>query len=173
MKRKIIIILLVLIAFILQSTVFQTISVGGVVPNILLIITSCFGFMRGKKEGLFVGFFSGLLIDIFYGGGFLGVYAMIYMFMGYFNGSFHHVFYPEDIKLPILFIASSDFVYCIVSYVALFLLRGRLNVFGYLSQIIIPEVVYTVLVTLILYRPILFINKSLEDDEKKNEAKFV
>lgn len=173
MKRKLIIFFLVLIAFIMQSTVFQIISVGGVVPNILLILTSCFGFMRGKKEGLFVGFLSGLLIDVFYAGGVIGIYAMIYMIMGYLNGFFHHVFYPEDVKLPILFIASSDFIYCVISYMVLFLLRGRFNIWGYLSQIIIPEVVYTVLITLIIYRPVLFVNRLLEDSEKKSEAKFV
>ncbi len=138
----------------------------------LLIVTSCFGFMRGKKEGMYVGLFSGLLIDVFYGGGMLGLYALLYLVMGYLNGFFHRVFYPEDIKLPIVFVAVSDGVYCIISYVLLFLLRTKMEFFSYLKMIILPEIVYTVLLTLIIYRLILGINNLLEKDEKEKEAKF-
>lgn len=45
-------------------------------------LTVSFGFMRGKKEGMFVGFFCGLLIDIFYGS-MIGFYALIYMYMDF------------------------------------------------------------------------------------------
>lgn len=172
MKRKITLFFLIIICFVLQTTGFQYVSLGGVVPNILLIVTSCFGFMRGKKEGMYVGFFSGILIDIFYGGGMLGLYALIYMVMGYLNGFFHRIFYPEDIKLPIVFVAVSDGVYCIISYVLLFMLRTRMEFVSYLRKIILPEIVYTILLTLIIYRIILGINNILEKDEKEKEAKF-
>lgn len=65
MRRKLILAVLILLAFVLQGTVFQTLSIASIVPNLLLILTVSFGFMRGKKEGMFVGFFCGLLIDIF------------------------------------------------------------------------------------------------------------
>ena len=67
MKRKIIVILTVIICFLLQSTIFKFLSFASISPNLLIIVTSSFGFMRGKKEGMVIGFFSGLLIDIFYG----------------------------------------------------------------------------------------------------------
>ena len=66
MRRKLILAVLILLAFVLQGTVFQTLSIASIVPNLLLILTVSFGFMRGKKEGMFVGFFCGLLIYIFY-----------------------------------------------------------------------------------------------------------
>ena len=79
MRRKLILAVLILLAFVLQGTVFQTLSIASIVPNLLLILTVSFGFMRGKKEGMFVGFFCGLLIDIFYGS-MIGFYALIYMY---------------------------------------------------------------------------------------------
>ena len=75
MRRKLILAVLILLAFVLQGTVFQTLSIASIVPNLLLILTVSFGFMRGKKEGMFVGFFCGLLIDIFYGS-MIGFYAL-------------------------------------------------------------------------------------------------
>ncbi len=172
MKRKIIVSLLIVISFLLQCTFFQSISLGGIVPNLLIVLTSSFGFMRGKKEGLLVGFFCGLLIDIFYSD-LLGIYSLLYMFIGYGNGFFHRIFYPEDVKLPIIFITISDFSYCIVSYVVLFLLRTRMAFFFYLTKIIVPEVIYTIVITVIFYRMILWINRKLEEDEKRSASKFV
>ena len=85
MKRKIIVILTVIICFLLQSTIFKFLSFASISPNLLIIVTSSFGFMRGKKEGMVIGFFSGLLIDIFYGS-VIGLYALLYMYVGYTNG---------------------------------------------------------------------------------------
>lgn len=65
MKRNIFIVITVLLCFILQSTVFRWLAFGGIAPNLLVIITATFGFMCGQKCGLWVGFFSGLLYDIF------------------------------------------------------------------------------------------------------------
>ena len=65
MKRKIVITLIILVCFLLQSTVFKELALGSISPNLMIIVTSSFGFMRGKKEGLWVGFICGLLEDIF------------------------------------------------------------------------------------------------------------
>ena len=81
MKRRIVTVLIILIGFLFQCTVFKTLSIGSISPNLMVIITSSFGFMKGKKEGLWVGFFCGLLEDIFYGR-LLGMHAVIYMYIG-------------------------------------------------------------------------------------------
>lgn len=173
MKRALVEILLIVICFLLQTTVFKALAFGGIVPNICLMITSCFGFMKGKKEGIFVGFISGLIIDIYFSGGILGVYAFLYMLMGYLNGMFNRIFYPEDIKLPIFFVGITDLCYGLISYVFMFLLRTRFDFAAYLRQIIFPEIIYTVLFTLIFYRLILAVNNALLAEERKSEAKFV
>ena len=128
--------------------------------------------MRGEKTGLLIGFFSGLLVDIFFGS-VIGFYALIYMYIGYMNGKFSAIFYPEDIKLPITLILCSDFFYGLICYIILFLLRGKFDFSYYLVHIIFPEMVYTVVVTLFLYPVILRVNHSLEQQEKRGEKKFV
>ena len=59
--------LMIIICFILQNTVFQALALASISPNLLVILTSSMGLMRGKKEGMLVGFFCGFLVDIFYG----------------------------------------------------------------------------------------------------------
>ena len=77
MKRKVISFLIILACFLLQSAVFPWITFFTVKPNLLIIVTASFGFMRGKKEGMQVGFICGILMDVFWGG-LLGFYALIY-----------------------------------------------------------------------------------------------
>lgn len=158
--------LFIIISFLLQSSVFPHLSFGGIIPNLMIIITASYGFMRGKKEGLLVGFFSGLLIDVFFGD-ILGYYAFIYMYIGYLNGIFRRLFYPEDIKLPLALIIGSDLLYNLICYILSFLLKGRFRIGYYFLHICIPEIVYTVVITCVLYPILLFIEKRLERKEKE------
>lgn len=172
MKRGIIATILIIVCFLLQSTVFRAMDFGGIVPNLLVILTSSFGFMRGEKTGLITGFFCGILTDIFFGE-VLGFYALILMYIGYINGKFSRIFYPEDIKLPAALIIASDFCYGFLCYVLMFLMRGRLQFGYYFMNVILPEIVYTVVVTVILYPLILLIDRWLEKGERRSARKFV
>jgi len=153
MKRKLILGVIIYVCFLLQSTVFKALSIGSISPNFMIILTSSFGFMAGKKEGLWVGFFCGLLEDIFYGR-LLGMHALMYMYIGYANGYFNRIFYGDDIKLPIALISLSELFYGLGTYVVMFLMRSRFAFSYYFTRIIVPELVYTLVVTLVIYRPI-------------------
>lgn len=172
MKRKIAAAFLVILFFVLQSTLFQALNFGGISPNLLIILTSSFGFMCGKKYGLVVGFFSGLLTDIFFGN-VVGLYALIYMYIGYGNGLFHSIFYQNDIKLPMILIMISDALYGLICYVFLFLLQGKFHFGYYFSTIIFPEMIYTIGITIIIYPLVLWINTKCEETEKGSDQRFV
>ena len=172
MKRKVITFFIILISFLLQSTLFVKLTFGAVSPNLMLVVTSSFGFMRGRKSGIAVGAISGLLVDIFWGQ-LLGFHTLLYTVIGYLNGSFERLFYDEDVKLPIVLISASEFLYGICIYVFVYMLQGDFAFGTYLFSIIIPELVYTILVTLILYQVILHINRKLESEEQRSASKFV
>ena len=172
MLRKLIVALFIIACFVLQCSVFDSLAFAGIIPNLMIILTSSFGFMRGEKEGLVIGFFSGLLNDIFFGS-FLGFYALLLMYIGYINGKFSRIFYPEDIKLPLALIVISDLSYGIICYILTFMLRSRFQFTYYFMHIILPEALYTIVVTLILYPVILRVNERLETREKRRAQKFV
>ncbi len=164
--------IIIFVCFLLETTILRKLELASVIPNTLIIVTSSFGFMRGKKEGLLIGFACGLLKDLM-GGGILGFYALVYMLIGYGNGFFKRVFYVEDIKLPLALIAGSELSYSLIIYVCLFVLKSDFNFGTYLKLIILPELVYTILITIILYQVILQINRALEEEEKRSASKFV
>ncbi len=168
MKKALVSMAFILICFLLQSTLFTQFSIGGIAPNLLVIVTVSLGFLLGKKSGIAVGFVCGLMVDIFFGS-ILGLYTLIYMYVGYANGLFKKIIFPEDIKLPLGLIIGSDFCYNIICYFFLFLLRGKFHFGFYFTHVILPEMVYTSLIACLLYPLIHSIYRKLNNSEKKGE----
>ena len=176
MRRIIVTGLLIFICYLLQSSVLRFFAFGGIIPNLLIILTASSGFMRGEKAGIWTGFLCGFLVDLFsvYGnqaitGDFLGFYALLYMLIGYINGKCNSLFFPEDIKLPLIMILTSDIALNVVCYIIMFLMRARLNLQYYMLHIILPEAVYTILIAFAVYPLFLWINKKLELAERGSD----
>ncbi|MFR8548643.1 MAG: rod shape-determining protein MreD [Lachnospiraceae bacterium] len=165
MRRKITMAVLILVSIILQSTVCQMIAIASIKPNLLIILTVSFGLMRGRRDGMLTGFFCGLLTDIFFES-VLGFNAFIYMWVGYFSGYFYRIFYDDDIKTPLLLISVSDVAYGVVQYGFRFLLRGRIDFFYYLGRVILPEMFYTLILTILCYRILYAVNRKLSLSDK-------
>ncbi|MBR6384042.1 MAG: rod shape-determining protein MreD [Lachnospiraceae bacterium] len=168
MKRFFIDLALILIFFVLQTTVFPMLKISSIIPNILIILVSCSGFMQGDREGMFVGFACGLLLDVC-SFDIFGFYTILFMLIGYLNGLLHNFFYLKDLKIPAIMIISSDLVCCFATYFFLFLLRSRFDFGFYFLNIILPEVVYTVLVAVIIY-PLLWVIEAYVFKKKNAES---
>lgn len=172
MLKKIVTVLFILVCLILQCSVLSVFSLGGIIPNLLLILTSAYGLIRGEQSGLVIGFCCGLLLDVL-SGSFLGFYALLMMYIGFMNGKLNRAYYPEDYKLPIALIVVSDLTYGLICYVLLFLLRGKFYFLYYLIHIILPEVVYTVVAAIFLYPLILFTEQKFHSGDKRRTKGFV
>lgn len=164
MRRIITLALLIIFNFILQSTIFGFHNIGSISPNLMLILTMSFGIMRGRKEGMFVGFFCGFLADCMFST-VLGPYMFIYMIIGYVNGFFHRTYIVEDALLPLIVIVLDELAFNTAIYVVHFLLRNHLNFIDYITSIIIPETLSTALLTIIVYKLYVFINRKLKEKE--------
>ena len=172
MKRKIVTGIIILVCFLLESTVFHKLTFASISPNLMIIVVSSFGFMRGKKTGMTVGVISGLLVDLFWGN-MLGFHMLIFTVIGYLNGMFKRLLYDDDIKLPIILIAASEIIYGLIMYGCMYMLQGDFLFGNYLFHIILPELVYTILITLVVYQIILRTNRKLESEEQRSASRFV
>ncbi len=176
MKTKLILAGMILACLILQCSLMPAISIASITPNLMIVFIVSFGLMRGKRAGLIIGFISGILMDLMtmtLGYYIVGFHGIIYMFIGYFSGYCYRIFYDDDVKMPVMLTAAGDLCYGILVYIMQFLLRGRVQFFYYLRRIIMPEVVYTILLTLICYWLFLFINRKLEKADKRSVDSFV
>lgn len=165
-KRIIVITLVIIACFLLQTSVFSRFTLAGVTPNVLVCAVSTYGFMKGKNPGILIGFFAGIMLDIV-SGNFFGLYALIYMYIGYINGLFKKQFFGDDLRLPMVLIGMSDLLYGLFAYFIMFLTRSRYDFGYYLMNLILPEVVYTLVVSVFVYYAILRLNNWVDEEEKK------
>ncbi len=162
MKRLIVYILEIIILFVIQSSSYHYFKMADIMPNLLLILVVSTAYMRGRFTGMVLGFFSGLLVDLMFGSYIIGLYALLYLLLGYLMGFTNKVYSKDDYTLPIIFIGISDLIYGFFYYIFEFLLRGRLHFLFYLRRIIIPEIIYTIAVSIMLYKLLHMINHRLE-----------
>jgi rod shape-determining protein MreD len=144
-------VLSIVVAFLIQTSVFPLIPFLAASPNLLLILTFSFGFLHGNLPGMIYGLGAGLLMDLFYSGPF-GFYTLIFITIGYANGFFSKIYYEEYITLPMVMCVISELIYHLYIYVFRFLIRGKLSVGYYVLHIVLPSLVFSLMVTLVLYR---------------------
>ena len=150
MRRYIYLLLLNIICFVLQATVFRHLPLGGVTPNILIMITAASGLMYGRKLGMYSGVIGGLLIDAMFNS-VIGLTILIYAFIGYVNGMLNKLYFKDKLYIPAMTIVLSDLAYGILYYICRFMLRGRMDFPYYLIHVMMPEAVYTLIVGLLIY----------------------
>lgn len=151
MKRYISMFLLIIICFLLQTTLFQKIKLANVSPDLLVVLVSAAGVMYGRGLGMYSGVLSGILCDFIYSD-IIGLYILIYAVTGYVSGAANKLYYKDDMAIPVLVIAASDLLTNFMFYIICFLLRGRLDIFVYMRNIILPELVYTIIAGILLYK---------------------
>ena len=166
MKRLIVTFVFIVICFLMQTTVLQGIRLAGVVPNLMLVITAFSGYINGRNAGIATGMITGLLIDCQYGT-VIGAYALIYMLVGYGNGFCNRLYYRDDYTMPIILICLSELFYGIMTYGMQFLLRGRIDFIYYFGKLIMPELIYTLVFSIVVYKLILWIYNIIERPDKE------
>ena len=172
MLRKILTAITIIIVYVLHATLATNIALADIVPNFTLVFVCINGLLRGKNEGMIVGFFSGLLIDLFNGyNDIVGINAMCYVLIGYISGVFQNIFFQDDIIIPMMIVAVSSFSYNFVLYVFTFLMRNDLSLFFYLKRIIVPEMIYTEFICFLVYRAMRLCDLKLEAFENRGEKK--
>lgn len=154
---------LLVIIHILESTLFQYIRIGGIGPNFMIMLIVSFALLRGSKEGMAIGSVAGLLYDISFGLH-IGPTLLSYMFIGFVCGKFNKNFYRENFIIPFICTLVSSLFYSMINILS-FVLRGQLH-FGYfIKAIVIPELIYTITLSLIVYQIAYLINERIEKSE--------
>ena len=155
---------LILINYVLQSTVLVRFSILGVNPDTAIILIVSYGILRGDVEGAIFGFFSGLTHDIF-GGHFVGLHAMLGMLTGFVAGKPFKDYFKDNYFLPFMIVVAATLSYQVLIFFTSFLIRGRLEFWFYFTTIILPKTIYTASIALPLYSLMFVINSRIEDYE--------
>ena len=171
MKRTLSYILLILAFFLIQNNVFAASSLIMTVPNLLLILVFSFGFIRGSLEGMLIGFVCGLLNDLFFGS-IIGFSTLLYTVLGYGMGLLGNLYYTDFVNMPLILCLVSMLIYHLGTYVFAFLIPGRGGFGAYLTSVAFPELLYTGLLTLVLYPLLRRIESLIERWELKRPKNY-
>ena len=166
MKKYGSMLLFITVVFLIQVNVFPSIDLIRISPNLLIVITAGYGLSKGSKDGLIAGVYSGILMDCIFGN-ILGYYTLPYMYIGYLCGYFRKYLNDDNYIIPSLLCGGSDLLMGLYIFVFSFALHNRLNLGFYLIHIILPEVVYTVIISLILFRVQILVNKKIDSWVKR------
>lgn len=77
MKRIICSFFMMIILYLIQTTIFNKVTVAGIKPNVVIILVVLIGYKYGKIPGMLMGFFMGLFLDLTEYD-YIGYYSLIY-----------------------------------------------------------------------------------------------
>ncbi len=168
MKKNLTILAMILVTYLLQSTLRVLIPAQYPLPNMLLVLTCSLGLMRGKRAGMLTGFLSGLLYDLFFGNIF-GLTALCFLYIGFFNGFLYKVFFDNDIRIPMAAVGVSDLIYNLILMIIAAVMHHHVSVGPFIRGTILPEVITSVLWTIPIYYIYRLINRSIVVYEAETE----
>jgi rod shape-determining protein MreD len=94
---------LLVVAFLVQSTVASDLRVRGVAPDFLVLAAICGGLAGGARQGTLVGFVAGILSDLYVTDTPVGLSALVLCLVGYGIGSLRENVLPEGwVLTPLL-----------------------------------------------------------------------
>ena len=169
MKKWITACVLTVLMYVLQTTLLQRISIAGAVPNLIIILLVVISYRYGQVNGLIYGFIAGLFVDLM-DGTYLGLFALLYMLLGYALGFANKIYDKDDYTIPLIITGLTDITYNFGIFVVGFLLRNRTHLLFYLRSVILPEAIYTVVVSVLLYRGLQKLFILLEPKEVEKEV---
>ncbi len=171
MKKVVINIFLILIAYIiffLQSNFFSWFNIAGIKPNLFIIYILFIGLFGNRVIGVTYGIIIGAVLDIIFnekvGANLIGL-SIIGVIATIFNKNF-----SKDSRITIMFmVLGSTVLFEIVSYFINYILFSiNFEIFSFI-KILVIEVIYNMLITIIIYPLIQKFGYYIENEYKENK----
>ncbi|MDD4237616.1 MAG: rod shape-determining protein MreD [Desulfotomaculaceae bacterium] len=136
--------ILLVAALLLQTSVLEVVSVAGVKPDLVMLIVVLNGFLLGPREGAFLGYIGGIVEDLFLGE-YIGLNAISKMAAGYLAGVAGERLYKENTLVATGVTFFSAAAGLLVNYLLLFFLDLHVSPFYALLRLALPTALYTAL----------------------------
>ncbi|MGN0243899.1 MAG: rod shape-determining protein MreD [Lachnospiraceae bacterium] len=160
MKRILISICLIILALILQMGVLPYIAIRGITPNLVLLTLVLLAFQTDARLGLLFGIVTGVLLDCMYCE-YIGVYTVIFCVIGTLTGAFSTQFYKKDTSVSLCVVGVADILYGCMMYLRYYFLSEGVHMWKYIRSIMLPEVLYTIVVTILVYRLFMILDERM------------
>lgn len=152
--RKFAIIVSLIIAFFiiyfLQVNIFSSFTIAGISPNLFVIYILFIGLYATQFWGISFGVAFGLILDLIFGKT-IGVSAVMLCVIGYLGSYFDKNFSKESRLTIIFMVIGATIVYEFGVYFINSIILEFDRELLYFTKIVVVEVLYNILLTIILY----------------------
>lgn len=171
LKKVCINLALLLICFIiyfLQSNFFNWFSIGGIKPNIFIIFILFIGLFGTRSMSVIYASSLGIILDLIFNQK-VGVNLFGYVLIGVIGTIFNKNF-SKDSRLTIMFMVFGATVIfeTVVYFLNYILYSTNIEVISFI-KILIVEVIYNIIITVIFYKPIQKFGFYIENEYKGNK----
>ena len=171
MKKTIINVFLIITAIIiyyLQSNFFMWFNIAGIKPNIFVILALFIGLFTNRTMGIAYGVGIGIAIDILIGH-VIGIYAVSLGIIGLLAALFDKNFSKDSRITIILMVAGATIIFEIIYYLLNYMILGiNVEIINFIFMLLI-EVIYNIILTIILYPLIQKFGYYIENEYKGNK----
>jgi len=165
MKKCFLFCIVILVNFIIQFTLLQHLKILGVIPNTALILVVCFAILQGKKDGAIIGFFLGILQDV-YVGNVIGANALSYMLIGYGMGNLEKFIFKDNFLNPVFFTAIATIVYSVLFFFILYMIGYSIHIAMLFQISLFIEMIYNGVLAIFFYKLVLRFMQYLKSEAK-------
>ena len=153
MRRAILLTVVVLTALLLQTTVLADVRLLGARPELMYLLTICFGVLEGPASGAATGFVGGMAQDFLLNQP-KGITALTLTLLGYAIGMLRQYIVSPSPVLPVVLVAAGTFGGVLFYGIVSFLLSQLDTSWLYLVRVAALSGIYNAVLTPLLY-PIL------------------
>ena len=150
MRRVVVLVAVIVTALLLQTTVFSEITLLGVKPELLYLVTVIFAVLQGPAEGAVVGFVGGLAQDFMLNMP-KGITALTLTILGYTVGLARQYITSPSPLLPAVLVALGTAGGVAFHQAVAFLLGEEDSPFGYVAKVVLLTAVYGAVLTPIFF----------------------
>ena len=156
-----------IITYFLQVNIFSSLTIGGVKPNLFIIYFLFIGLFGNQLIGTLFGIIFGIFLDSVYGS-VIGVSAVMFCIIGFLGSYFDRNFSKENKITIILMIIGATFIFETGKYFLSSIILEYDREFLKFIKIVLIEILYNILLTIILYPIIQKIGYSVDRTYKRN-----
>lgn len=138
------------VAFVLQVGVASHLGIGGISPNLLLLVVVTLALVEGPNWGALAGFSAGLLFDLI-GTGPVGPMALVLTLVGFSAGLLSANLFAEGWLLPLTVLGIASITTALLYSLALALLGASGGWWASFTKAMLPEALYNVALGLLSY----------------------
>lgn len=171
MKKAIINLSLILIGFViyfLQANFFSWFTISGIKPNLFVVYILFIGLFGNRSMGIIYGAVWGIFLDLLYGTN-VGINLTGLVLIGFLAILFNKNF-SKDSRITIMFMVfGSTIIFEILTYFIRYVLFStNVEILPFI-EILIVEVIYNILITIIIYPLIQKFGYYIENTYKRNK----